>query len=85
MSAGVSGGLKRCSDLPLWSKSRAFPMPELTHMGSFDCIGVRFANTNFAQDDRFFLVSSWSWAHFGQPSRSDKLSFLSIKTKLLST
>lgn len=23
-----------------------------TYMGSFDCVGVPFANANFAQDDR---------------------------------
>jgi hypothetical protein len=34
---------------------REFPdafMPGLTGTGSFDCVSVRFANANFAQDDR---------------------------------
>jgi len=30
----------------------ASAMPELRDMGSFDCVIVRYANDNFAQDDR---------------------------------
>jgi hypothetical protein len=29
-------------------------------MGSFDCVDVRFANVNFAQDDRAYWASALS-------------------------
>src|SRR3954467_2324233 len=41
-----------------WSKSLSALLLMHTDMGSFDCVGVRFANANFAQDDSLFFIDS---------------------------
>ena len=54
-AGGEMDGSRRSHGVPLSALGElpTEPVALLAGMGSFDCVPVRFANGNFAQDDRF--------------------------------